>query len=165
MIGIAGIILFGVYSAFTGYQTDVYPLDLSRGHLEGIGASSDPQTILEHLKAIKGYLPAEGNAVWLFPNETTSFVRIQADLDVMITSVEKISTVPRDSSAFHTGMLDVKERAEIIQENIMDATPYMYVSGSNVLFTTIWIAGILGIFAILKRKKEELKAYDAYEYF
>jgi len=163
MIGIAGIILFGVYSAFTGYQTDVYPLDLSRGHLEGIGASSDPQTILGHLKAIKGYLPAEGNAVWLFPTETTSFVRIQADLDVMITSVEKISTVPRDSSAFHTGMLDVKERAEIIQENIMDATPYMYVSGSNVLFTTIWIAGILGIFAILKRKKEELKAYDASE--
>ncbi len=163
MIGIAGIILFGAYMAFAGYQTDVYPLDLSRGHLEGIGASSDPQTILGHLKAIKGYLPAEGNAVWLFPTETTSFVRIQADLDVMIASVEKISTVPKDSSAFHTGMLDVKERAEIIQENIMDATPYMYVSGSNVLFTTIWIAGILGIFAILKRKKEELKAYDASE--
>ncbi|KAG2477757.1 MAG: Glycosyltransferase [Nitrosopumilales archaeon] len=163
MIGIAGIILFGAYSAFAGYQTDVYPLDLSRGHLEGIGASSDPQTILGHLKAIKGYLPAEGNAVWIFPTETTNFARMQADLDVMIASVEKISTVPRDSSAFHTGMLDVKERAEIIQENIMDATPYMYVSGSNVLFSSIWIATIIAIFAILKRKKEQLKAYDVSE--
>lgn len=163
MIGIAGIILFGAYSAFAGYQTDIYPLDLSRGHLEGIGASSDPQTILGHLKAIKGYLPAEGNAVWIFPTETTNFARIQADLDVMIASVEKISTVPRDSSAFHTGMLDVKERAEIIQENIMDATPYMYVSGSNVLFSSIWIATIIAIFAILKRKKEQLKAYDVSE--
>ena len=163
MIGIAGIILFGAYMAFAGYQTDIYPLDLSRGHLEGIGASSDPQTILGHLKAIQGYLPAEGNAVWIFPTETTNFARMQADLDVMIASVEKISTVPRDSSAFHTGMLDVKERAEIIQENIMDATPYMYVSGSNVLFSSIWIATIIAIFAILKRKKEQLKAYDVSE--
>ena len=163
MIGIAGIILFGAYMAFAGYQTDIYPLDLSRGHLEGIGASSDPQTILGHLKAIQGYLPAEGNAVWIFPTETTNFARMQADLDVMITSVEKISTVPRDSSAFHTGMLDVKERAEIIQENIMDATPYMYVSGSNVLFSSIWVATIIAIFAILKRKKEQLKAYDVSE--
>ena len=163
MIGIAGIILFGAYSAFVGYQTDIYPLDLSRGHLEGIGASSDPQTILGHLKAIKGYLPAEGNAVWIFPTETTNFARIQADLDVMIVSVEKISTAPRDSSAFHTGMLDVKERAEIIQENIMDATPYMYVSASNVLFSSIWVATIIAIFAILKRKKEKLKAYDVSE--
>ena len=163
MIGIAGIILFGAYMAFAGYQTDIYPLDLSRGHLEGIGASSDPQTILGHLKAIQGYLPAEGNAVWIFPTETTNFARMQADLDVMIASVEKISTVPRDSSAFHTGMLDVKERAEIIQENIMDATPYMYVSGSNVLFSSIWVATIIAIFAILKRKKEQLKAYDVSE--
>ena len=163
MIGIASIILFGAYMAFAGYQTDIYPLDLSRGHLEGIGASSDPQTILGHLKAIQGYLPAEGNAVWIFPTETTNFARIQADLDVMIASVEKISTVPRDSSAFHTGMLDVKERAEIIQENIMDATPYMYVSGSNVLFSSIWVATIIAIFAILKRKKEQLKAYDVSE--
>ncbi len=163
MIGIAGIILFGAYSAFVGYQTDIYPLDLSRGHLEGIGASSDPQTILGHLKAIKGYLPAEGNAVWIFPTETTNFARIQADLDVMIVSVEKISTAPRDSSAFHTGMLDVKERAEIIRENIMDATPYMYVSASNVLFSSIWVATIIAIFAILKRKKEKLKAYDVSE--
>ena len=164
MIGIAGIILFGAYMAFAGYQTDIYPLDLSRGHLEGIGASSDPQTILGHLKAIQGYLPAEGNAVWIFPTETTNFARIQADLDVMIASVEKISTVPRDSSAFHTGMLDVKERAEIIQENIMDAIPYMYVSGSNVLFSSIWVATIIAIFVVLKRKKEQqVKAYDVSE--
>jgi len=45
----------------------------------------------------------------------------------------------------------------------MDATPYMYVSGNNVLFSTIWIATIIAIFAILKRKKEQLKAYDVSE--
>ena len=163
MIGILSIIFLGAYMAFTGYQTDVYPLDLSRGNLEGIGASSDPQTILTHLNAIKENLPEEGNPVWMFPTETTNFARLQSDLDVMIVSVEKISAIPRDSSAFYTGMLDVKVRAEILKENIEDVTPYMYVSISNIVLTSIWIAGILGIFALLKRKKEQLKAYDASE--
>ncbi len=163
MIGIISIIFLGAYMAFTGYQTDVYPLDLSRGNLEGIGASSDPQTILTHLNAIKENLPEEGNPVWMFPTETTNFARLQSDLDVMIVSVEKISVIPRDSSAFYTGMLDVKVRAEILKENIEDVTPYMYVSVSNIVLTSIWIAGILGIFTLLKRKKEQLKAYDASE--
>jgi hypothetical protein len=163
MIGIVSIIVFGAYMAYTGYENDVYPLDLSRGHFEGIGASSDPQTILIHLNAIKEQLPEEGNPVWLFKTETTNFARIQADLNVMIASVEKISTIPEDSSAFHTGMLDVKERAEILKENLEDATPYMYVSVSNVIFTSIWIAGILAIFALLKKRKDKLKAYDVSE--
>jgi len=160
MTGILALIIFGAYSAYTGYQSDVYPLDLSRGHLDGIGASSEPTTILAHLNAIKELLPTEGNPVWIFPTDTTNFSRIQADLDVMIVSVEKISTVPRDSSSFHTGMLDVKERAEVIRKNIMDATPYAYVSGPNVLFTSIWIGIIIGIFAVLNKKKEQMKSYD-----
>jgi hypothetical protein len=45
----------------------------------------------------------------------------------------------------------------------MDATPYMYASFSNIVFTSIWIAAILGVFAMLKRKKEHLKSYDKSE--
>lgn len=161
--GIVTIIIFGAYMAFAGYNSDIYPLDRARGHLDGIGASSDPETILAHLKAIKGYLPKEGNPVWIFPTETTNFARMQADLDVMIAGVEKIATVPRDSSAFHTGMLDVKERALTLTKNIIDATPFRYVSISNIIFSSIWIGVIIGVFAILKRKKEQLKALDESE--
>ena len=88
---------------------------------------------------------------------------MQADLDFMIASVEKIATVPEDSSAYHTGMLDVKHRANILKINIEDATPYMYVSQWNIIYSSIWIAAIIGIFAILKRKKEQLKEYDELE--
>jgi len=42
----------------------------------------------------------------------------------------------------------------------LDATPYMYVSFSNIVFSSLWIAVILGIFAMLKRKKERLKSYE-----
>ena len=57
-------------------------------------------------------------------------------------------------------MTDIRERGAIIQENLADAVPYMYVSFSNIIFTSIWIAAILAIFAVLNKKKQELKEYD-----
>lgn len=170
MIGIIGIITFGVVMSFAGYESTVYPLDKIRGHLEGILGTSDPDTILFHLNAINleidkiwDKLPENKNPVWIFSTETTNFVRIKSDIATMVSSIETISAVPEDSSAYHTGMLDIKTRATSLRENIMDATPYMYVSVSNIIFSTVWIAAIIGIFAILKRKKEQLKAYDSSE--
>ena len=84
-------------------------------------------------------------------------------MDVMAVSAEKIAAVPRDSSAFHTGMMDLSLRAEIIQKNLMDIVPYMYASVSNILFTCVWIAAIIGIFTILKRKKRQLESFDKSE--
>ena len=40
-----------------------------------------------------------------------------------------------------------------LRTNIMDATPYMYVSPANMMFSVIWIAAIIGIFAALKKKE------------
>ncbi len=57
-------------------------------------------------------------------------------------------------------MLDMNDRATLLKENIMDATPYMYVSVSNIVFSTMWIAVIIGIFAVLKRKKDQLATID-----
>jgi hypothetical protein len=148
---------------FTGYQENVYPIDLSIGLLDRIMASSEPKTIMADIQAMKGYLPIEGNPVYMFPTDTTNFVRIQSDLDAMLISTEKISAVPRDSSAFHTGMMDVSLRAEAVQKNLMDVVPYMYASVSNILFSCVWIVGIIGIFAILKRKKQNIDTIDKSE--
>ena len=78
----------------------------------------------------------------------------------MKSSIEKISLSSKDSSDFHTGMLDINARATILKTNIMDATPYMYVSISNIVFSTMWIAAILGVFTALKKKREQLKESD-----
>ena len=176
MIGMAAIIIFGGFMAIYGYNVDIYPLDRMRGHFDGIVGSSDPVVIQAHLVEIKQDLTAvmvnigettndEGevigkNPVWIFPTESTNLLRIESDVDSMITSIEKISTVPKDSSAYHTGMLDMNDRATLLKENIMDATPYMYVSISNIVFSTMWIAVIIGIFAVLKRKKDQLATID-----
>ncbi len=168
MIGILGIIVFGAAMAFNGYNSDIYPLDRMRGHLDGIIGTSDPVAIQIHLNSIKqdlaivmNNLPEDNkNPVWIFPTESTNFLRIESDVNTMITSIEKISSVPKDSSAYHTGMIDINNRSLLIKTNLMDATPYMYVSISNILFSTIWIAAIIGIFAALKRKKEQFKEID-----
>jgi len=176
MIGMAAIIIFGGFMAIYGYNVDIYPLDRMRGHFDGIVGSSDPPVIRAHLVEIKQDLTAvmvnigettndEGevigkNPVWIFPTESTNLLRIENDVDSMITSIDKISTVPKDSSAYHTGMLDMNDRATLLKENIMDATPYMYVSISNIVFSTMWIAVIIGIFAVLKRKKDQLAVID-----
>jgi len=167
MFGMIAIIVFGAYMAIQGYNDDIYPLDRIRGNLDAVIGSSDPVIIKEHLLEIKKdlaivmeKLPESKNPVWIFPTESTNFQRIESDVDTMIASIDKIAAVPKDSSAYNTGMLDINSRANNIQTNVMDATPYMYVSISNMVFSTIWIAVILGIFAALKRKKDQLKTYD-----
>ena len=119
--------------------------------------------MLQDLQTIKQSLPKDGNPVWIFPTATTDFERIQSDIDSMISSVEGVKNEPVNSEAFNTVMLDIHYRAIQLRQNLMDATPYMYASFSNIVFSSIWIAAILGIFAILKRKKEQLKAYDKSE--
>jgi hypothetical protein len=96
----------------------------------------------------------------MFPTESTNFIRIQNDVNTMLESVENISPLPQDNAAYHTGMLDINDRAFFLQLNIMDATPYMYVSIANVFSSIIWLAVIIGIFTALKRKRTQLKESD-----
>ncbi len=176
MIGIVGIIIFGGSMAVAGYNTDIYPLDRMRGHFDGIIGSSDPVTIRAHLVAISADIDVVKenmpqitnengelisiNPVWMFPTDSTNFLRMQNDVNTMIATVDKIATIPKDSSAYHTGMMDLNDSALQLRINVMDATPYAYVSAPNVMYSAIWIAAILAIFAALKTKKEQLKEGD-----
>ena len=176
MIGILGIIIFGGYMAISGYNSDIYPLDRIRGNLDGIMTSSDPNVIRNHLVAIQADLDilmtnlpetvdSEGkvisrNPVWIFGTESTNFLRIQNNINMMLAGIDEISSISKENSAYHTGMLDINDRALILKINIMDATPYMYVSPANMMMSAIWIAAIIGIFAALKRKKEQLNKID-----
>jgi cellulose synthase/poly-beta-1,6-N-acetylglucosamine synthase-like glycosyltransferase len=176
MVGIMGLIIFGGFMAINGYNSDIYPLDRIRGHFDGIIGSSDPEVIRGHLSAIQvdlepmlEKLPETTNSntqiisknpVWIFATESTNFVRIHNDVNSIFVSLDSISTIPQDNSAYHTGMMDINNRADLLRQNIMDATPYMYVSITNILSSVIWIAVIIGIFTALKRKRTQLKESD-----
>ena len=167
MISIVAIITTGAFLAFQGYHTDIYPVDLARGHLSGIMGSSDPETIrihvaeIEvHLASVMDNLPDNHNPVWLFPNPTTDFSRISGDLAVIQESLLVAESMPRDSTAYYVAMMDISSRALTLQKNLVEATPYMYVNLSNVLFATIWVAAILAIFAVLKKRRDKLTRFE-----
>ncbi len=176
MITIFTIIVFGGYMAISGYNNDIYPLDRIRGNLDGVITSSDPLVIHDHLVSIQSDLDLvminipetidtngkviAKNPVWIFSTESTNFLRIQNNIDTMVASVNEISSISKDNSAYHTGMIDITERALLLKINIMDATPSMYVSPANIISSIIWVAAIVGIFSVLKRKKEQLKKVD-----
>lgn len=160
LVGIIGLIVVGVVMAFEEYGSTIYPLDQSRGILIRIQATSDPQAITNDIKMVQQLLPKSGNPVWIFPTQDTDFGMMQKDLDTMLSTVDKISTTSPDSAAFHTGMLNVHSQATTIVFNLLDATPYMYVSISNMLFGSIWVGVIIGIFALLKKKKERLQSFE-----
>ena len=158
--GILGLIVFAGIMAYTGYENDVYPIDIARGHLDRVMITSEPNSMVTDLKEIKLLLPTEGNPVWVFGTPSTDFALIQRDLDSMIVNVEKIATVPRDSSSFHTGMDAISDRAFALQQDLEDLTPYMYVNFINVVLSAVWIAAILAIFAVLNRRKRQLQISD-----
>ena len=167
MVGIVCVIGFGAFMVFQGYYDDIYPVDRIRGHLSGIMASSDPETIRIHLLAIQpdietvlAKLPDNNNPVWIFPTETTNFGRISGDLENMMESVTLAASLPQDSAAYATTMMDINSRALTVHKNLVEAVPYMYVSLSNIIFATIWIAVILGIFAVLKKRRDKLTQYS-----
>ncbi|MDE1769985.1 MAG: glycosyltransferase [Thaumarchaeota archaeon] len=160
LAGIIGLIVVGVVMAFEEYGSTIYPLDQSRGILSRIQATSDPQVIHDDILMVQQLLPKSGNPVWIFPTDETNFGLMQKDLNTMLSTLDKISTTSPDTAAFHTGMLNIHAQATTIVFNLLDATPYMYVSISNMLFGSIWVAVIIGIFALLKKKKEKLQSLE-----
>jgi len=152
LIGCIGIIAVGFYLNFEYYQSTIHPLNLANNNLNDIVTSSDHTVISTHWSEIKQNLiqvmeklPESKNPVWMFPTEATNFLRIENDVNTMITMTEKISTVPKDSSAYYTGMLDIGQRSLYIQENIADAKGFLYASTTNVFFTLVWLLGVTGL--------------------
>ena len=151
-------------------------LDRIRGNLDGVVTSSDPDVMRAHLVAIQSDLEivmenlpetvdSDGkviskNPVWIFGTESTNFIRIQNNIASMIDDIDQFSSLSKTTDDYSTGMLDVNDRSLKLKINIMDATPYMYVSPANMMLSVIWIAAIVGIFAALKRKKEQLNKTD-----
>lgn len=160
LAGIIGLIVVGVVMAFEEYSTIIYPLDQSRGILSRVQATSDPQVIHDDIQLVQQLVPKSGNPVWIFPTDETDFGLMQKDLNTMLSTLDKVSTTSPDTAAFHTGMINIHSQATTLVFNLLDATPYMYVSISNMLFGSIWVAVIIGIFALLKKKKERLESFE-----
>lgn len=157
---VLGFLAFGAVVAFYGYENTIYPLDKAVGYLSRAEGAQSPEAVADYIKPVKYLIPNEGNPVWVFPNPRTDFGAIQNELDAMLSRANSISSLELDSAAYNTGLADLRNSIKIIESNLIEATPYLYVSFTNILLSAIWIAIILFIFAMMNRGRAKFKEYE-----
>jgi hypothetical protein len=85
------------------------------------------------------------------------------NVDGMMDRLRGLSTAPRNTEEFNTGLMDARGQMTVLEESIVEAQPYVYVSFQNVLLSAVWIAVILLIFAAMKRGKAKMQEFDKIE--
>lgn len=135
------------------------PAEIALHHLQQISDTADLENVKinlihtqQYLNAVIAILPEDKNPVFIYPTESTNFLKIQDGLDAMMELSDKISYVPQDSSAFHAGMLDIHHRSLILSKNIGDSIPYMYNSMEGAIPLSLLVVGSFGLFDSLFRK-------------
>lgn len=156
-IAVVAFLMFGAGMAYYGYATAIYPIDMALGNLARAESAQSPVELADYVYAAKTTLPKEGNPVWSFPTHRTDFGLIQEELDRIMSRASSISSVEPHSSAYNTGMNDMHMSVDAIQENLIEAMPYIYVSTTNIAMSAVWIAVILGIFAVMRRGRSQYR--------
>lgn len=157
MAGVAGLIIFGVAMALYGYQQAIYPVDSANGYLNRAESAQTPEQLANFVRLAKRVLPDSGNPVWSFPTARTDFALIQRNLDDILARANSISSLEPYSTEYNTGMQDMHATLKAIQEDLIEATPFLYVSVNNIMFSAVWIAVILAIFAIMRRGRAKFR--------
>jgi hypothetical protein len=157
MVGIVTLMIFGVGMALYGYQQAIYPVDSALGYLTRAESAQTPEELANFVKAAKRELPDSGNPMWLFPTAKTDFALIQRNLDDMVARANSISSLEPYSTEYNTGMFDIHMSLKAMQEDLVDATPYLYVSFTNIMLSVVWIAIILALFVIMRRGRAKFR--------
>ncbi|HJS67916.1 MAG TPA: hypothetical protein VJ730_00715 [Nitrososphaera sp.] len=157
MVGVVSLMIFGVGMALYGYQQAIYPVDSALGYLTRAESAQTPEELANFVKAAKRELPDSGNPMWLFPTAKTDFALIQRNLDDMVARANSISSLEPYSTEYNTGMFDIHMSLKAMQEDLVDATPYLYVSFTNIMLSVVWIAIILALFVIMRRGRAKFR--------
>lgn len=157
MASVIALVVFGLGMALYGYQQAIYPVDRALGYLNRAESAQTPELLADYVRAAKGELPESGNPVWLFPTARTDFALVQRNLDDILARANSISSLEPYTTEYNTGMFDIHASLKAMQEDLVDATPYLYVSFSNIMFSAVWIAVILALFAIMRRGRAKFK--------
>ena len=157
MVGVMALMIFGVGMALYGYQQAIYPVDSALGYLARAESAQTPEQVADFVRAAKRELPDSGNPVWSFPTAKTDFALIQRNLDDMLARANSISSLEPYSTEYNTGLYDIHASLKTMQDDLVDATPYLYVSFTNIMLSAVWIAVILALFAIMRRGRAKFR--------
>jgi cellulose synthase/poly-beta-1,6-N-acetylglucosamine synthase-like glycosyltransferase len=160
IIGVLGFLSLGAAIIYLDYQNAIYPLDKAIGFLSRAQSAQTPDMIISYLRPVKPLLPNVGNPVWCFPNPRTDFGLIHNDLNSMLVRSRSISLLESNTAAYNTWLEELHSSIRTIESNLEAATPYIYVSSTNILLGGLWIGVIMSLFSVMWRSKSKLKEYD-----
>ncbi|MGC2426056.1 MAG: cellulose synthase family protein [Nitrososphaeraceae archaeon] len=160
LVGILGFLAFGAGMAYFGYQSTIYPMERAMGYLSRAQIAQTPEMVADYIRPVKLLLPEQGNPVWSFSTPSTDFRLIQNDLDAMLSRANSISSLEPHTAAYNTGLEDIHGSIKTLETNLEEATPYLYVSFTNILLSVIWIAVIMFIFTLMKKGRAKFKEYE-----
>jgi hypothetical protein len=152
-VGVIAFMLFAAGMAFYGYQQAIYPVDSSIGYLSRAETAQTPEDLAGYVVKAKRELPETGNPVWSFPTARTDFSLIQGELDRILSRANSISSLEIYSTEYNTGMTDMHASLRALQEDLTDALPYMYASFTNIIISSVMIAVVLLVIAVMRRGK------------
>lgn len=148
--GTLAFLLLGAGLAYYGYFTSIYPLNEALGLLSRAETAQTPQQLAEYVGLAKEQIPEKGNPVWLFPTPRTDFATLQTQLDALLARSTQLSSAEPHTEAYNMAMVDMHAALLIIQLNIEEAIPFIYISPTNLTIAGAWVAVVLSIFAAMK---------------
>lgn len=156
-IGVVAFLSFGAGMAFFGYQQAIYPIDTALGFLARAETAQTPEDLADYVVRAQRALPESGNPVWSFPTARTDFALIQAELDRIVSRANSISSLEAYSTEYNTGMTDTHASLRALQEDLIEAMPYLYVSFTNIMISSVWIGIVLLVILVMRRGKAKYR--------
>jgi hypothetical protein len=154
-IGIAAVViilLVGGSLLYVAYYNSFYAIDRANALFSRAETAGFAEDMIAYLQRGRQLLPKSGNPVWWFPTDKTNFSEIHKDIDGIIARAILLESLQRDSPAYQNGMDDLRGKIRALELQVAEASGYMFVSGSNVVTSTIWLAAFAIIAFMLKRR-------------
>ena len=146
------VLAAGGFMLYVAYYNSFYAINRANALFSRAQTAGFAEDMIAYLRRGQALLPKSGNPVWWFPTDKTDFGEIQHDIDGMIARATILEGLPRNSTAYQTGMDDLRGRVMALQLQLADASGYMFVSGANVIVALFWLA-IFGVVAFLVRRR------------
>ncbi|NWG38065.1 MAG: glycosyltransferase [Nitrososphaera sp.] len=159
--GTLAFLLIGAGLAYYGYFAYIYPLNEALGLLSRAETAQTPQQLAEYAGLAQKLIPEKGNPVWLFPTPRTDFAILHMQLDTMLARSAELSSAEPHTEAYSMAMADMHASSLLVQQNLEEAIPFIYISPTNLAIAGAWIAVILSIFAAMKVASAKHKREEA----
>ena len=152
ILGIVIILIVGCALLYIAYYNSFYAIDRANALFSRAETAGFAEEMVDYMQRGRVLLPKSGNPVWWFPTDKTDFGEIQKDIDSILARANIVESLPRNSPAYQQGMDDLRGKIRALELQVAEASGYMFVSGTNIVTSTVWLAAFAVIAFFLKRR-------------